>query len=167
MPSVQKNPDRTFLLMTLLILVSIILVAWAFFFGWPAYLKYEMHRNGEAHVIAYEHEDLQNLGHGLTFFCEFEKKDLLQSPSTNQSLSGAELYERLSQSKDALGMARPSEESISRRTFCDRWGNPIQGNVIRHGNKMHITLWSDGPNLRDEQGKGDDIIVEVDITSPQ
>src|SRR6266446_864222 len=104
-------------------------VAGILFFGWPAYLKYSLRRNAEAHVVGYTRQDLRNVSSGLLMLYEIEKVELPRGHGAEFEISGADLYKMISESKSALEASRPSETSASRGVFCDRWGNEIHGRV--------------------------------------
>jgi hypothetical protein len=116
--------------------------------------------------MGYTHQDLKSLEGGIVVLCGLEKKELVGPEDGETLLTGSQLYERLSESELALSSVSPSEASISQRAFCDAWGNKIHARVLRKGGEMHVVLWSDGPNRRNDSGKGDDIVLECDIEAP-
>ena len=135
--------------------------------GVSHYMKFESRRSARAHTIEYTRQDLRNIGLGLLTICELERKQLWDVREAERAVNGHELFELLVQSNEALKVARPTDTSTSRSSFCDRWGNEIHGQINLRGDQMHVVLWSNGPNRRDELGNGDDIVELCDITIPR
>lgn len=66
-------------------------------------------------------------------------------------------------SNNAAVKAKP--EWARRGTFVDGWGNPLHIKLSRtqayeSSGRVLVRVWSDGPNRRNQDGKGDD--VELD-----
>lgn len=135
--------------------------------GLPHYLEFEGRRNAKVHLVEYTRQDLRNVTLGLLTMFELERRQPWNVAEAERAVSGRELFKQLSQSPEALRLARPTDTSKSHTSFCDRWGSEIHARISLRGGQMHVVLWSNGPNLNDELGSGDDIVEVCDLTIPR
>jgi hypothetical protein len=149
-----------------LMLGSSLLVAFLWV-GSVLYLRFETRRKAKTHLVEYTRQELRNVLLGLSFRCEVEKKQPWPIVESQRTVTGREIFSALSQSTDAVRLCSANQVSLARNAFCDRWGDEIHAKLNIHGNQMHVTLWSNGPNHVDEQGNGDDITEQCDITVPE
>jgi hypothetical protein len=93
---------------------------------------------------------------------EVERK----APPTNSEviLTGKELFQTLASSDDAIGLAQLNPDSITRKAVVDVWDHEIHAKFTPSNNTLCILLWSDGPNRKNENCKGDDIVRELNIS---
>jgi hypothetical protein len=131
--------------------------------AFPAWRKFEVLRKGKAHAIGNTYQDLQNISLGVVVVCELEAGKLMNIPAEGVEMSGAQLYTCLAQSAPALDTARPNPVSMARKIICDVWGHGIHAKFQRTTKGIHLILLSDGPNGRNENGHGDDIVFEQDL----
>jgi len=148
---------------------AVSLLAFAFVVPtWPMWRRYQNYRRDKAHNLTFEYEDLKTLHGALIFLIGVEGKTPVPvENSTKLELTGTQLYGLLSESDDAMALARYSGASRERKAFIDRWGNEIHATLTHPGYKLHIRLWSNGPNGRNEEGVGDDVAFEGEVDLPR
>jgi hypothetical protein len=147
---------------SIVITVGLIVV---FAIGWMLRTRYETYRirhNSEVHATNATKNHLGDLAAALEGLEESRGAVFNGSSDTNFVITGREMYSLLSVDVDNLDFARPTAEMRRRRAFYDEWGNELHGRLSLHAGRMHVALWSSGANQVDEQGKGDDILVEDD-----
>ena len=142
----------------------------ALFLGVVSCVRHQHKENSEAigmgHAIGYTKLDLITLGTAFMFWGVAD--NIAFSDLTNQLGQATTLeryYGKLTNYLDCSDLNKYIlRTGAGEITFRDRWNNPIMMKVmskVTHPailDDIAVKLWSIGPNRRDENGLGDDIV---------
>ncbi len=117
----------------------------------------------KGHLVSRTYSDLMRAKRALVVLTEIEDRAILMADQASREMSGADIYEAISQSRLAIEAADIREREQLQQALCDAWGRQIHARVGSMGARVHVKLWSDGPNQRDDGGQGDDICVEFEL----
>jgi hypothetical protein len=132
--------------------------------AWVFYSRFKENQSATSHLISYTRQSLNNIASAIQIYSLIDRKRLTNVADEVVSLSGRDLYNIVSTSENAFDALKMHDATGRQKNFLDMWNREIHCKLQNHGDQQHIVLWSDGPNKKDEDGKGDDIVIGVDIS---
>jgi hypothetical protein len=118
----------------------------------------------QSHNIAHTASDLAMIGGSIRQYAVALRK--IPGISSNGLIRQDLLVRDLTSTNNDFGMQFLlwRAPKVANERFTDRWGSPLVFLLTTNSSGgARITIRSDGPNRLDENGGGDDVVVENDI----
>jgi hypothetical protein len=143
--------------------------------AWLGYREYRMYLRAKDHALSRMPLFLDQIENAIFSTAVFDQRFPCDLPVLPTNVPAAIMYAGLRPDEDGSYTGRIGGEGKERRTFLDSWLKELHFRIAKTMEKTNISpqiitlkvsIWSEGPNEKDEAGRGDDIVTEFEVELP-